>query len=360
MLELLPKIVLFNLARRFSFIRVMPINYTVSLTYRCNSKCNTCNIYKKKSDHLTVDEYRSIFRNLGHSPYWITFSGGEPFLRKEIVEICQVVYEESKPAIINIPSNGILNDKIVAMVEEICRTCPKTQIIINLSVDGIGEQHDKIRNVPNNYELVIDTFHKLKALEFSNLSIGIHTVISRYNVDSFATIANTLIQLKPDSYITEIAEERVELGTIGANITPSLVSYKSAIDFLIHRIKNTKFSQVSRITQAFRIEYYNLVKAILRDKTQVIPCYSGLASAQISPDGEIWSCCIKAKSLGNLRDENYNFRKIWFSSSLKKERESVKNKECYCPLANASYTNMLLDIPTLFRVFYRSFMKWWT
>jgi hypothetical protein len=82
----------------------------------------------------------------------------------------------------------------------------------------------------------------------------------------------------------------------------------------------------------------------------VIPCYAGIASVQISPDGEVWSCCIKAKSMGNLRENGYNFKKIFYNAKFEKERKSIKSKECYCPLANAAYTNMLMDIPTLFRV----------
>jgi len=357
MLELLPKILAYKMYRSFGFPKLMPMNYTISALYTCNSRCKTCNIWKKKAENLTIDEYKVIFKKLGRSPYWITISGGEPFLRKDLVELCRIIYKYSKPKIINIPTNGILTNKIVEDVKAIVIDCPKTQIIINLSVDGIGKQHDEIRQVPGNYTRIIRTFKKLKKLECKNLTVGIHTVISRFNVKEFSSIANELIQLGPDSYITEIAEERNELDTMNAKITPDIISYRSAIDYLIHRIKNGKFTGMNKITQAFRIEYYNLVKKILRDRKQIIPCYSGIASAQISPDGEIWICCIKAQSLGNLREHDYNFKKIWFNKKMKKERLSVKNKECYCPLANASYTNMLTDIPTLVRVFYRSFLK---
>ncbi|MCF7792980.1 MAG: radical SAM protein [Candidatus Cloacimonetes bacterium] len=337
----------------------MPINYTVSALYSCNSRCKTCNIWKKEARNLTLSEYKQIFKKIGRSPYWITISGGEPFLRKDIDELCAIIYKYSKPAIINIPSNGLLTDVIVNKVNKIAETCKKTQIIINLSIDGIGKQHDEIRQIPGNYEKVINTFEKLKALKQGNVQVGIHTVISKFNVKEFRNIAQKLMHLKPDSYITEIAEERIELDTMNSDITPNILSYRSAIDYLIHIIKNGEFKGMAKITQAFRIEYYNLVKRILRDKTQVIPCYSGIASVQISPDGEVWSCCIKAKSLGNLRDHDYKFKRIWFSPLADKERKSIKNKECYCPLANSSYTNMLMDIPTLFRVFFRSFIKWW-
>ncbi|HCX73346.1 MAG TPA: radical SAM protein [Candidatus Cloacimonas sp.] len=360
MLELIPKILMYKFMRKHDLLQLLPINFTVSVLYSCNSRCKTCNIWKKEAKNLTLSEYELIFKKIGKAPYWITISGGEPFLRKDLPEICEIIYRHSRPAIINIPTNGLLTEKIVADVKKIATTCKKSQLIINLSVDGIGKQHDEIRQIPNNYKKVMKTYSQLQDLKLKNLSIGIHTVISRFNVEDFPKIANVLLSMHPDSYITEIAEEREELDTKGAKITPSLISYRSAIDFLSHRIKNNKFKGMSKITQAFRIEYYNMVKKILRDQTQVIPCYAGIASAQISPDGEVWSCCIKANSLGNLRQQDYNFKKIWFSKNAKKERISIKNKECYCPLANASYTNMLMDIPTLLRVFYRSFIKWWS
>ncbi len=361
MVEILPKLLKYKLIYYFGFPKSLPMNYTISLTYSCNSRCSTCNIYKKKSERLTLEEYDKLFKNIGKSPYWITLSGGEPFLVEDIVDIASLLYNRCHPAILNIPSNGILTKKIIENVDKIAQNCPKTQIVINLSIDGVGEEHDRIRNIPGNYQKVIATYNGLRELNLPNLSIGIHTVISKFNVDRFSAISNSLMQLKPDQYITEIAEERIELDTIGTGITPSLFSYKAAIDYLIHRIKNTSMQKkMNRITQSFRIEYYNLVKEVLKHKTQIIPCYSGVASCQISPDGDVWSCCIKAESMGNLKEENFDFKKIWFSQAFNAERKSIRNKECYCPLANASYTNMLLDIPTLTRVFYRSFIKWWT
>lgn len=346
--------------KHLGFPRLLPINYTVSLLYSCNSRCSTCNVWKKKANNLSLSEYKKIFKSVGKAPYWITFSGGEPFLRKDLDEVVIAIYNISKPRIINIPTNGILTKTILEKTSLIAKACPKAQIIINVSIDGIENQHDEIRGVPGNYKKAVATFQRLKALKLPNLSVGIHTVISRFNVESFASIATELMRLEPDSYITEIAEERVELDTIGAAITPSLVNYKSAADFLIHRIKKGKFKGMNKITMAFRIEYYNLVKRIMRDERQILPCYSAVASVQISPDGDLWPCCIKANSMGNLRAKNYNFRKIWHGHEAELERRSIHRRQCWCPLANAAYTNMLMDLPTLFRVFWHSQIKWWS
>ncbi|MCD4652251.1 MAG: radical SAM protein, partial [Candidatus Cloacimonetes bacterium] len=150
----------------------MPMNYTLSLLYKCNSRCKTCNIYEKSADELTVEEYRKIFRSIGKTPYWVTLSGGEPFLRNDIVDICRELYNICRPKIINIPTNGILTKIIAEKVAQIASHCKKSDIIINLSIDGIGEQHDEIRNVPGNYDKVIKTYKALRKLEHKNLSVG--------------------------------------------------------------------------------------------------------------------------------------------------------------------------------------------
>ncbi|HZS76615.1 MAG TPA: SPASM domain-containing protein, partial [Ktedonobacteraceae bacterium] len=92
---------------------------------------------------------------------------------------------------------------------------------------------------------------------------------------------------------------------------------------------------------------YDIVKKTLVEKRQVIPCLAGVASAQIAPNGDVWACCIRAESVGNLREHNYDFRSVWTTAEADEMRRSIKARECYCPLANASYTNMLCHVPTL-------------
>ncbi|MDY7039033.1 MAG: radical SAM protein, partial [Thermodesulfobacteriota bacterium] len=104
--------------RQFGFPRLYPLNLTVSLTYRCNSRCKTCNIYQKQVSEFTLQEFEKTFQSIGSGPYWFTMSGGEPFLRKDIVDICKSAYENCHPKIINIPTNGILSDTISERVKQ--------------------------------------------------------------------------------------------------------------------------------------------------------------------------------------------------------------------------------------------------
>jgi len=357
-IKLLLKLIFLRLSRQLYQKIMLPVNYTVSVTYRCNSRCKTCNIYKIKSEELTVDEYDKIFRTIGKSAYWITISGGEPFLRRDLEEIIKVIYKRCKPSIINIPTNGLLFKEIPQRVKAIAQSCPKSNIVINLSIDDLESRDDEIRGIPGAYEKAIKTFEGLKKIDLCNVNVGIHTVISKFNVDRFHEIAAGLMDLHPDSYITEIAEKRVELGTMDEDITPRVMDYSQAIDFLLHKIRNTPFKGMNKITQTFRIEYYKMVKKILKEQRRVLPCYAGILSAQLVPNGDVWPCCIKAFVVGNVKDYGYNFKKLWKKSALlKKERNAIRKEKCYCPMANASYTNMLMSNRILFKAVLRLLKK---
>jgi MoaA/NifB/PqqE/SkfB family radical SAM enzyme len=348
--ELLKKIPLFKLYRTVGLPRMLPINLTVSLTYRCNSRCKTCNIYSRKSDELSGEEYEKIFHSLGQSPYWITFSGGEPFLRKDIEDICISVYKTCKPKIMNIPTNGLLPERIEEGVRRIVSACSDASIIINLSVDALGDRDSEIRGVPNAFEKAMETYKRLRAINSGNLTLGIHTVISKFNVGNMPNIFMQLKKLNPDSYITEIAENRVELMNQSFDIQPSLSDYSAAVDFIAKDMGNWNLKEASKIVRAFRKLYYKLVKDILREGRMFIPCYAAFASCQISPEGDLWACCMRGEVMGNLRETGYDFSKAWFSEKANQVRKEIKKRNCFCPLANASYTNMLFSTKALFKV----------
>ncbi len=352
MLSLAPKLPLYWSFRRFGWPRIYPFSIVVSVSFRCNSKCRTCDVWRKPNDDMTVEEWDKVFAHLGRTPFYITFTGGEPVLRRDLDEMVISAYRHCRPSVITIPTNGLLTDRIVERVERICRECPASQIGINLSLDGIGEAHDDIRGVPGNWEKSMATWARLKESQklFRNLVLTVHTVVSRFNQHRFREIYDGLQFLNPDSYITEVAEERVELDTVGWGITPDPDAYAPIADFLSAQARARPVKGIAKFTQAFRAQYYQLAKRVLYERTQVIACYAGWASAHIAPNGDIWSCCIRAEPAGNVRQTHYDLAPIWFGEEMARLRRSIYDKECACPMANASYANMLLHPPTVARV----------
>ena len=351
MLGVLARIPLFQAYRRFGWPQMLPLNITLSPSPKCNSRCLTCNIWMKRENELTIPEWDKVLSSLGPAPYWFTISGGEPLMFPKIVELAKLAYKHCQPGIINIPTNGILRSG-PARVRAILEACPESQLIINLSLDGGGEKHDFIRGVAGNFEKFEERLEQYLDLkrEFPNFVVGIHSVVSVFSVGHLDELIAYADASGADQFITEIAEPRVELDTVGLPITPSPEEYAGAIDRLIDYVNSKQYKGLARITEAFRVEYYKLVKRILDEQDQAIDCYAGWASTQIYADGTVWPCCVRADNLGNLRDHNYDFKEIWFGEKIKEVRRSIAAKECYCPLANASYTNMLHDVPTVARV----------
>src|SRR5712692_9287895 len=349
-LEVLPKIAKMQASYVLGKPLALPMNLTISVSYRCNSRCKTCNVWQRPNDDFTIEEYDKTFASIGRDAYWFTFSGGEPTLRKDLPEMVGAAYRHCRPGIINIPTNGIQDKIIPGRIEQVLLAAPKSDVIVNLSLDGVEVKHEILRNVKGNFERAMRTYAGLKALKgrYKNFTLGVHTVISNFNVDEFENIYNFVRdELKPDSFISEIAEERVELDTVGMGITPPIQKYQPVIERLQEGIRKAEFNGVSRITQAFRDRYYDIVKRTLVEKRQIVPCLAGVASAQIAPNGDVWTCCIRAESVGNLREHGYDFRSVWTTTHADELRRSIKAGECYCPLANASYTNMLCHTPTL-------------
>jgi MoaA/NifB/PqqE/SkfB family radical SAM enzyme len=347
----LARVPLFQMSRYLGWPRMLPLNITLSPSPKCNSRCLTCNIWMKREDELTLEEWDKVLGSLGRAPYWLTISGGEPLLYPQIVELAALTYKRCRPAVLNIPSNAI-SPSIPERVEQIALACPNTRLIINLSLDGVGSKHDRIRGVAGNFRNFEERLQSLLLLRkrLSNLTIGIHSVISTFNVDDLHEITDYADRSGADQFITEIAEPRIELDTVGLPITPDPAAYGKAIDSLIAYVEQKKFTGVARVTEALRIEYYKLVKRILEQQDQVIACYAGWASGHIYANGSVWPCCVRSDEVGNLRDHNYDFREIWFSKKMDEVRRSIAAKQCHCPLANASYTNMLHHVPTAFRV----------
>src|SRR2546428_12021592 len=166
-----------------------PIYMILGLTYDCNSFCRTCfnweQLRKNKEQELSLDEIQKTFGSLGDLLF-VVMSGGEPFLRRDLPEVCEFLSRSNHVKQITIPTGAVATDLIARSAEATLQRCPSTtQIAINLSIDHIGPKHDWLRGVPGNYEKAKATYAKLIALRerYENLTINVHTCLCTYNVD---------------------------------------------------------------------------------------------------------------------------------------------------------------------------------
>jgi radical SAM protein with 4Fe4S-binding SPASM domain len=337
--------------RAFGFPRMMPTSCAYSVTNMCNSKCRTCNIWRKykkspglAKQELTTEEWLKTWKSIGKTTFCV-WTGGEPFLRNDAYELLKGVYEYNRPKILTICTNASMPKRIEeALGKFLPETSGDTDITVNISIDGIGRKHDEIRRLPGNWKRMLETVKAIRRLQkkhgYPNLCF--HTVVSKWNVNEISHIYDYVVnKLKPDVYIMEPAELRYEMDTIGTDIMPSKEELSR-----VFRVYSSK-KNVTRLT--------NIIRKIYIDKYikgEGLPCYAAFNHVQVTANGNVWPCCILAdtKALGSLREVDFDFRKIWFSKRADEIRKKVKErafpqcKNCYLAVvANTSIPqNMLL------------------
>lgn len=363
--KLSPRLASYKLHRYFGYQKINPITLTYSVTAACQSRCKTCQIgamfcqdpSRAKQD-LKLDEIEKIFSTM-KPVYFFNLSGGEPYLREDLPQIVRLARKYLKPRVIHTPTNALMPARIDKMTREIMEiiaeydeTVPFT---VKPSIDGVGEMHDEIRGVPGNFEKLLETIEILKKVEqdYPNFHLELGTVISNFNIDHLSEIEDFVHSLGVESYRNEVAEQRTEFFNIGDPITPDAETYQRLIREFARKIEENIASKKSlaKTTEAMRVVYYDIAGRILKEKRQVIPCYAGVSNVHINYDGGVWPCCVLGydKQMGNLRDYDYDFQKLWHSDRAKEVRRYIREKNCACPLANQGYSNLLLHFPSLWK-----------
>ncbi|MBN1677634.1 MAG: radical SAM protein [Candidatus Thermoplasmatota archaeon] len=148
----------------------------IAVTYACNARCQMCNIWKNPSKSLLpVAEYLKLPSSLRT----INITGGEPFLRKDLVEVVKAIDSVVPRARFVFSTNGMLTDTIVSEMEEIRRFHPN--LGAGVSIDGIDGTHDSIRGVPGIFDRAVSTVEKLREKGFEDLRIAMTLIEGNYS-----------------------------------------------------------------------------------------------------------------------------------------------------------------------------------
>ena len=360
---LMPYLMSYKMNRWFGSNRFHPMTLTYSVTAACQSRCKTCQIGAmfcqdptRPQKDLKLDEIEKIFKSM-KPVYFFNMSGGEPFMRDDLPQIVELACKHLRPRVVHTPTNAILSDKIVKNTEQIIqivRTYDESvPVTVKPSIDGVGEKHDEIRGVKGNFNCLLKTIEGLKKLEekYDNFHLELGTVISNFNINDLEEIEDFVHSLGVESYRNEVAECRTEFFNLTDPITPPADIYQKLIKDFAKKVEENigKKKKLARTTEAMRVVYYNIAGKILAEQRQVIPCYAGVSNVHINYDGGVWPCCVLGydQEMGNLRDYDYDFQKLWHSQKADEVRKYIKGKNCACPLANQAYSNELLHFPTL-------------
>ena len=148
------------------FSKNEPVSIVHFLTNRCNARCSFCfidfdnpNTFKNE---LNLNEIETLTKSFGKSLLNVNLTGGEPFARKDIIEIAKLYILNSTIQSMYITTNASLPDRIENFVNQITKFEKDIELTFQISIDDFPEQHNKVRKIDNLFENCIDTFFRLK------------------------------------------------------------------------------------------------------------------------------------------------------------------------------------------------------
>ncbi|MEJ2696186.1 MAG: radical SAM protein [Candidatus Sulfobium sp.] len=331
-----------------------PIHLTFFLTRRCNSRCPFC-FYLANADsasraeELTLDEIRRISSSLGKL-LWLAFSGGEIYLRDDLVDIADTFYVNNRPPIMLFPTNGMLPAIIRDRTERILKNSPRSVVVVKLSLDGIGTCHDEIRDTPGSFSNTMETYCLLAELldGYSNFELGVNTVFCSENqdkMDSIIDFVGNLHHIKTHTIslvrgnLANRELKNVDFGKYlqaAGRLERKLKTGKSAI----YRFRGAGIKAAQDILQR------KLIHRTMMEKKSLLPCYAGRLNLVLNEKGEVFPCEILEESFGNVRDLDYSIEKVIRSVRAEEIRDFIGSGRCYCTHECYFMTNILFNPAT--------------
>ena len=189
------------------FINAMECKFTIpndggkviwEITHNCNYGCSYCifSCTKKRVEgELTTEECFHVIDELVKNGFkHLKVTGGEPFIRKDLIEILEYA---SKYMVVDVSTNAsLLSEDLVDKLNKI-----KLKMI-HVSLDGNKEEHESVRGI-NTYER---TIRGLELLKKSKNKVRIGTVIHANNEDDLENLVKDSIKLSANEIIFSIME----------------------------------------------------------------------------------------------------------------------------------------------------------
>ena len=317
---------------QYKRFHVAPIWVTFDLTWNCNCRCDYCNYWRENHIDLPTKQVKKIVENIKKmGVMYLGLSGGEPLLRKDIIEI--VGFGKELGMYVGLNTNGTIGKEDVysgLMAKGIDTIC--------FSIDGArASTHERYR----------------KHCSFQKVIHSIQTAVGIRNKGQFRTkiSTNTVVHRGNVDELEEISQLRSKLGIDRNNFQPVWIrdiddEFRSKVGFdardkeLLEKVRGT----LERLPDGNLKGYNDLLPDYYTNykKVREIECFAGRAFAYIDPHGILYPCSILLEPLGSLSEGNY---KLTLRSSKTKEilRKAAAQKCRGCSMVCYMERNIMLN-----------------
>jgi len=324
-----------------------PVRVQIEVTGRCNLKCSFCYqgaLYKNAKDELAFDQIVKLIDQVGRFSL-LTFSGGEPLMRKDIFDI--VSYALNKKRLCNMITNGVLLDERILKL-----MVDKKFFLLNVSIDGLGQVHDEIRGVPGTFRKVIDNLKFLREYKEKRKSrlplVDVKLVLNNKNLTQLVDLYS-LCEDMGVSFLTVSLQKEADIQFNGSFLYQDLnnecfykryppkdeIVDKALLISSLKEIEDKNGKVHLRFYPRFRsskeIELYlNSRERAAEFASSCLEPWSGL---QINAFGDVYPCL--SLKVGNIKENTIS--QIWNSGPYVEFRKKLKKLSLFPACSGCCY-----------------------
>jgi len=345
-----------QLAQKY-FKNADPMALIYFVTKTCNCACAHCfyweSLNKPRPQELKLDEIKKVAASIGPLLY-LRLSGGEPFVRTDLFEVVEAFVKQCQPSYVGIPSNGFFVDRMVDFAKKAGTL--KTRVEIGISIDDLGEHHDQIRKCPGLFEKAMKAFEALKEVKkvSKNFGIGFIVTAMKSNQDRLQTLFEGLSSCGPDSIAcnmirddTKVAEEK----NVDLALTHQFAQKCDQYNEAMVQTKKTIFDKMRHVKtlEAHKIR----AKTVSTNQFQ-IPCVAGNKMVVMYSEGEVAPCETLGYEIGNIRNYDYDMKKILQSERAVQIRKKIIDEKCFCTHECFTSASLTFSKKQLFKIMIKS------
>jgi len=311
----------------------LPTDLSLIVTYRCQMRCQMCNIWKYPTDPKKEIKAKDL-EILPHLKT-INIIGGEPFQREDIEEIIEVLSNKADRIVFS--TSGWFYERTLRLAEMF----PK--VGYRVSIEGLSQKNDELRGRPGGFDRGLKLLLDLDKMGIKDIGFGI--TVSDHNSSDMLWLYKLSKRLKLE-FATETFHNSYYFhkdDNFVMNQKEVINNFKQIIEYLLKE-NNPK----SWYRAFFNLGLINYI----RSGKRMLPCEAGLVNFFIEPYGEVYPCNgmedkIWKESMGSIYDFN-SFEELWFSGQAQKVRGLVKQcpKICWMIGSAAPVMKKYLKYPT--------------
>lgn len=311
------------------------------LNDKCWTRCRHCwyneqwqKSHLLKKGNMSFEELEKFSKNI-KTIHFLSLAGGEAFLRDDIVELTKMFNSNIKISKYDIPTSGFDTDMIAAKTEKILKSNPHIPFRVDISLDGLQNTHDAIRNREGTFSNAIETLKELKKIrqKFDYFDVSLITTISADNQEEIKEIAELVEHILPDGeWMVNIVRGETR---IRDERQVDLDNYLFSHSFIEKRMRNKEYSgdkayKFGKWLTAKNHLRRKIIVNILQGQHHTGLCSAGLLALVIYNEGSVYACEMQDIPLGNLRDFGYNLSGILRRKEVGAVLKDRYMKNCIC------------------------------